>query len=215
MKIDWSLYLVTDRDLAAGRPLPEIVAEAVSGGVTVVQLREKNCDTRDFISLAREINRILQPHGIPLIINDRADVALAAGCAGLHIGQSDMTYQDARRLMGPDAIIGLSVENLHQAREAEALDVDYLGVSPIFTTPTKQELTHAWGMEGLRQLRAQSGHVLIAIGGIQAGNTADIIRAGADGVAVVSGIIASSDPAQAAQEYRRAIAAGRHAPDKK
>ena len=203
--VDWSLYLVTDRAWVKGRPLSRVVEEAVRGGVTVVQLREKDCPTREFVRLAEEMKAMLRGHGVPLIINDRVDVALAVGAEGVHIGQSDMPYADVRRLVGKKMLIGLSVETGAQADEAESLDVSYLGVSPIFTTPTKVELRTAWGIEGLRRLRARSRHKLVAIGGINESNAADVIRAGADGIAVVSAICAADDARQTATRLRQKI----------
>jgi thiamine-phosphate pyrophosphorylase len=204
-RVDWSLYLVTDRALALGRPIEWVVAEAVAGGVTVVQLREKDCSTREFVALARRLVAMLSPLGVPLIINDRADVALAVGADGLHIGQSDMDYADARRIMGPDAIIGLSAQTTQEAVAAERLDVDCLGVGPIFATTTKEVDNPPWGPEGLRDLRARSRHALVGIGGINASNAASVIRAGADGVAVVSAICSAPDPRNAARELREII----------
>jgi thiamine-phosphate pyrophosphorylase len=194
---------VTDRAQAHPRPLEEVVAAAVRGGVTAVQLREKNCGTREFIELARLVRTGLPP-SVPLIINDRLDVALAAGADGLHVGQSDMAYEDVRRLAGPDFVIGLSVETMDQALAAEALDVSYLGVSPVFFTLTKVDTGNAWGLEGLRALRVSSRHVLVAIGGINAANARSVLDAGADGVAVVSAICAAADPEAAARELRNA-----------
>jgi thiamine-phosphate pyrophosphorylase len=203
--IDWSLYLVTDRRLAGPRPLEDLVRAAVRGGVTAVQLREKECSTREFVELARRLKAILAPAGVPLIINDRVDVALAARADGVHIGQSDMDCGDARALLGPDAIVGLSVETGQQVGEAASLDADYLAVSPIFPTPTKTDTGAAWGIEGLASLRVASRHVLVAIGGITARNAAEVISAGADGIAVVSAICSAADPEAAARELRRVI----------
>ncbi len=204
--IDWSLYLVTDRDLSGGRPIEDVVLRAVKGGVTVVQLREKNCSTLEYITLARKVKEILTPRNVPLIINDRVDVALASNADGVHVGQSDMPYKDARRIMGPDAIVGLTVETMDQAREAEALDADYLGVSTIFGTPTKTDTINEWGLAGLQKLRGQTKQKLIAIGGINKNNVPDMITAGADGVAAVSAICSASDPESAAKELALLIA---------
>jgi thiamine-phosphate pyrophosphorylase len=202
---DWSLYLVTDRGLAGSRPLADVVDAAVRGGVTAVQLREKQCSTREFVELARSLKALLEPLGVPLIVNDRVDVALAAGADGVHVGQSDMDYRDVRRLLGPDAIVGLSVETKEQAEQAAALDVDYLGVSPVFSTPTKTDTAAEWGLSGLAALRRVSEHVLVAIGGIHPSNATQVIEAGADGIAVVSAICAAPDPEAAARALRRAI----------
>lgn len=203
--VDWGLYLVTDRQLAGSQPLEELVRAAVRGGVTAVQLREKECSTREFVEHARRLKVILAPTGIPLIINDRVDVALAARADGVHLGQSDMDYHDARALLGPDAIVGLSVETTTQADAAESLDADYLGVSPIFPTPTKIDTAAAWGIEGLAVLRKASHHVLVAIGGINAANAAEVMRTGADGIAVVSAICGAGDPEEASRQLRRTV----------
>jgi thiamine-phosphate pyrophosphorylase len=202
---DWRLYLVTDRRLAAPRPIEDVVMAAVRGGVTAVQLREKECPTREFVELARRLKSSLAPLGIPLIVNDRVDVALAAGADGVHVGQSDMEYADVRRLVGPDFVVGLSVETLEHALQASSLDVDYLGVGPIFATPTKTDAAPACGTGLLSVLRARSRHTLVAIGGINASNAPSVMEAGAHGIAVVSAICAAPDPETAARQLRRAV----------
>jgi thiamine-phosphate pyrophosphorylase len=209
---DLRLYLVTDRALCGRRSLEDVVQAAVRGGVTAVQLREKECTARESVALARTLKSLLAPRGVPLLINDRVDVALAAGADGVHVGQSDMPAADARRLMGPQAIIGLSVENIEQVVEAETLDVDYLAVSPVFATPTKTDTAPAWGLEGLRKVRAASRHLLVAIGGINAANGAQVLEAGTDSLAVVSAICAASDPEAAAAELRRIVNASTAGP---
>jgi thiamine-phosphate pyrophosphorylase len=207
--IDYSLYLVTDRDLSKGRSLQEIIRSAVAGGVTIVQLREKDCTTREFLKIAQEVKDFCKPLGVPLIINDRVDIALAVNADGLHIGQSDMPYEIARKLMGPNAIIGLSVESVQDALDAEKMDVDYLGLSPIYSTPTKTDIHHELGLEGIRTIRKISRHPLIAIGGINIENAADIIAAGSDGIAVVSAICSAVDPKLASQELMEQIKIGK------
>ncbi len=202
------LYIVTDRILSLGRPLTEIVRAAVEGGATMVQLREKECDTRQFIELGRTIHALTQAAGIPLIINDRADIALAVGAEGLHIGQHDMAYADARRIMGQEAIIGLSVENEEQAQECLSFDgLDYIGASPVFSTPTKTDTAPALGLDGLRNIRHRVGPEMpvVAIGGINLSNIRDVIRAGADGAAVVSAICSAASPAGATAELLSAV----------
>ena len=194
------LYLVTDRGLCGGRPLEEVVRLAIEGGVSCVQLREKDLSTREFVETASAVKSILRPSGVPLVINDRIDVALAVGAEGVHIGQGDMPYETARRLMGRSAIIGLSVETWEDVEEARDLDVDYLGVSPVFPTPTKTDTLSAWGLEGLARIRAYVKHPLVAIGGMNRQNAAAAVRAGADGIAVVSAICSAPDP------FREALA---------
>lgn len=194
------LYLVTDRDLSRGRPLEEVILAAVRGGVTMVQLREKHATTRFFVEEAQRIKELLAPYKVPLIINDRIDVALAVGADGVHIGQDDMPYPLARRLLGEHAIIGLSVETMEQVQEAEQYDVSYISVSPVFETPTKTDTKEAWGIEGLKQVREATRHRVVAIGGLNATNVQQVVRAGAEGIAVVSAICAAPDPFQAARE---------------
>ena len=193
MKIS-GLYLVTDRDLCLGRPLEEVVLQCVRGGVTMVQLREKDLPTREFVDEALRIKEILAPHNVPLIINDRLDVAMAVRAEGVHVGQEDMPYEMARELLGPEAIIGLSVENESQVLEAEGYDADYLGVSPIFETPTKTDTRGSWGLSGLAWVRKNSRHNLVAIGGLNETNIAGVVRSGADGIAVVSALCSAPDP---------------------
>lgn len=199
------LYLVTDRPLSLGRPIEEIVMEAVAGGVTMVQLREKEAPTGEFVALAKSLKALLAPLGVPLIINDRVDVALAADADGVHIGQSDMSYEDARRLLGGDKIIGLSVENFDDLAVANTLDVDYVGISPVYGTPTKSDTAEPFGLEGLRKAVAMSVHPTVAIGGMNASTIGEVMAAGTDGVAVVSAICSAPSPRQAAQELLKVI----------
>ncbi|MFO7956249.1 MAG: thiamine phosphate synthase [Candidatus Brocadiia bacterium] len=208
-KADYSLYLVAVPQYCAGRPVEDVVSAAVDGGVTLVQLRDKECTTREYVDLALRLKALLRPHGLPLIVNDRVDVALAVDAEGVHLGQADMPPALARDLMGPEAIIGLSVDSHEQAMEAETLDVDYMGVGPVYSTSTKADTAPEWGPEGLETFRPESRHVLVGIGGIDAENAADVMRAGADGVAVVSAICGADDPRRAASELRRAVEAGR------
>lgn len=203
------LYLVTDRDLCGDRSIEDVVARSVKGGARYVQIREKDQSTRAFIEEALRIKEILKPFSVPLIINDRVDVALAVKAEGVHVGQDDMPYKMARSLMGPGAIIGLSVETWEDVEEAQDLDCDYIGVSPVFETPTKTDTKGAWGLDGLAGIRAFSRHRLVAIGGLNASNTADVVKAGADCVAVVSAICAAPDPEAASRELAGIIADAR------
>jgi thiamine-phosphate pyrophosphorylase len=208
--VDYSLYLVTDRGLAGGRPTPEIVRAAVAGGVTCVQLREKTCSTREFIDEALAVRDFLKARGIPLIINDRVDVALAVAADGVHLGQTDMPLSTARRITGDDMVIGISVESVRDAVEAEEGGADYLGVSPIFGTPTKTDTAPPLGLDGLRAIRRAVRLPLVGIGGLNARNAAEVIRHGADGVAVVSAIVAAEAPELAARELLTVIRAAQH-----
>jgi thiamine-phosphate pyrophosphorylase len=206
--IDYSLYLVTDRTLSQGRTTCEIVKAAIAGGVTCVQLREKDCPTREFIAEARLLKDMLCGTSIPLIINDRLDVALAVSAEGLHLGQQDMAIADARRIAGAGLIIGISAESLDDARRAEAEGADYIGISPVFATATKKDAAKPLGLEGVRRIRRAVSLPLVGIGGITVGNAAAVMAAGADGVAVVSAIVAAPCPRSAAialkQQLQRA-----------
>ena len=197
------IYLVTDQDLCLGRSLAAVVEAAAGAGIACVQLREKTLPTRFFLNQALTLKPILAAAGIPLLINDRVDIALAAGADGVHLGQSDMPCEAARRLLGPDAVIGLSVETWEDVTAAQDMDVNYLGVSPIFATPTKTDTKTPWGLEGLGRIRAYSRHRLVAIGGLNTANAPDIIKAGADAVAVVSAICSAKDPHAATRDLVR------------
>ena len=209
-KFDLSLYLVTDRDLSMGRSLEKIVEEAVKGGITMLQLREKNTSTADFYKIACSLKDLLKGHNIPLIINDRLDIAIASDADGLHIGQSDMPYSVVREILGKDKIIGLSVETIEQAREANELDVDYIGLSPVFSTNTKTDINTPLELEGIREIASFTKHKTVAIGGINTQNTGDIIKNGADGIAVVSAIISQESPKMAAAELKKIIKEARN-----
>lgn len=203
--IDYSLYLVTDRSLARGRTTVEVVREAIAGGVTCVQLREKICGSREFLDQARALRNLLRGTGVPLVINDRVDIALAVGADGVHLGQHDMPIADARRLGPASWIIGVSAESVEDAIRAEAEGADYIGVSPVFSTSTKTDTAPALGLEGLRQIRVAVKSPLVAIGGIQLANAVAVLRAGADGLAVVSAIVSADSPHAAARALRDEI----------
>ena len=199
---DYRVYLVTDRSLCLDRSLEIIATAAAQGGVGIVQLREKNLASRDFLEEAKRLVALLHPLGIPVVINDRVDIALASGAAGVHVGQSDLPAVEARRLLGPNAIVGLSVENREQLKEAENPDIDYVGISPVFSTPTKKDTAPPWGLEGLAWARTNSPLRLVAIGGIHLHNAKDVIAAGADGLAVVSEICSAPNPALATAQLK-------------
>ena len=204
-----SLYLVTDATSVGKRRLTDVVAAAVQGGVTCVQMREKQLNTRDFVAQGLVLKALLAPHHIALVVNDRIDVALACGAQGVHLGQTDMPVAQARRLLPPEVFIGWSVESMADVASSALLDVDYLGVSPIFSTPTKTDTQAPWGLAGLRSARTATALPLVAIGGIHSGNAMAVIDAGADGLAVVSAICAASDPCAAARELGQIIHAGK------
>lgn len=209
MRPDYGVYLVTDRALCLGRELLDVVAAAVHGGTSMVQLREKHADTREFVELARRLKALLAPQGVPLLINDRVDVALAAGADGVHVGQSDMHPRDVRALIGREALLGLSVECMDHVLEAADFGVDYLGVGPVYATATKPDHSSPWGLDGLRQVRAASSLPMVAIGSVNEGNVAQIMALGMDGVAVVSAICSAEFPEEASRRLREIVDSGK------
>ncbi|ELA8176267.1 thiamine phosphate synthase [Vibrio alginolyticus] len=195
----YRLYLVTDdqQDLAT---LKRVVRKAVEGGVTMVQVREKHGDVRAFIERAQAVKDILKDTNVPLIINDRVDVALAVDADGVHLGQSDMPATIARELIGPNKILGLSIENEEQLAEADSLPIDYIGLSAIFATPTKTNTKKFWGIDGLKMALETTSLPIVAIGGINESNIPQLSATGVHGLALVSAICHAEDP-KAASEY--------------
>jgi len=199
MNLDLMLYLVLDPVQCGGHARAlEVTRAALDGGVTIVQLRAPEWHKRAWLELAFDLLPLTRRHGVPLIINDHVDVALAAGADGVHIGQNDLPPDIARKLLGPQALIGLSVSNAQQVDHANPLGtmIDYVGVGPVFDTPTKPDASAACGIDGLAALCARS--LTVAIGGIQLHNAADVKRAGPGGIAVVSAICTAADPRLAA-----------------
>ncbi len=195
--LDLRLYLVTDPDLTGERSLLDVVDEASAKGVGLVQLRDKGAEARDLLALAEALKALLAPKNVPLVINDRVDVAAAAG-VGCHIGQSDLPPAAAREILGQEAIIGLSLDQVEQTGAADPACLDYVAHGPFAATGTKADAGKPVGIEGIERVRALTSLPLVAIGGIDATNAADAINAGADGVAVVSAILAARDPGAAA-----------------
>jgi len=203
--LDYSLYLVTDKGLSRDRSTRDIVESGIRGGVTCVQLREKTATTRVFIQEAQALKDLLAVFNIPLIINDRLDIALAVGADGVHLGQKDMPLAMARAIAGNRLIIGISAESVEDAIAAELGGADYLGVSPIYATPTKIDTAPALGLKGLAEIRKVVKIPLVAIGGLNSENASAVIQSGADGVAVVSAIVAAEDPERAARQLKKVI----------
>ncbi|CAH1538891.1 Thiamine-phosphate synthase [Vibrio owensii] len=194
----YRLYLVTDdqQDLAT---LKRVVRKAVEGGVTMVQVREKHGDVRAFIERAQAVKDILKDTDVPLIINDRVDVALAVDADGVHLGQSDMPAIIARELIGPNKILGLSIENEEQLAEADSLPIDYIGLSAIFSTPTKTNTKKHWGIDGLKMALETTSLPIVAIGGINESNIPQLSATGVHGLALVSAICHAEDPKEASE----------------
>ncbi|MDR2356345.1 MAG: thiamine phosphate synthase [Clostridiales Family XIII bacterium] len=200
------LYLCTDRALAGGRPLAPLVAAAVAGGVTMVQLREKELNTRDFLEAAHAMRALTRRLCVPLVINDRVDIALAVGADGVHLGGADMPVETARERAGGRLFIGATVRSVSAARAAREAGADYLGVGAMFPTGTKSD-TITIGPAALRAIKEAADLPVVGIGGVNARNAASVIAAGADGVAVVSAILSQADALAAARAVRAAVEA--------
>jgi thiamine-phosphate pyrophosphorylase len=195
----YRLCVITDRSLARGRSLDEVVMAAVEGGATMVQLREKEAPTREFLELARALKARLAPRGVPLLINDRVDIAIAVDADGVHVGQTDMPVDVVRAFVGTRKIVGLSITNAPQLARPDAEAADYLGIGPVFAQTTKPDASPVLGVEGLAALRRRTAKPVMAIGGIAASNARAVIAAGADGLAVVSAIMSAPDCTAAAR----------------
>ncbi len=205
---DLSVYFIADPAVAGQCDLAALTRAAVDGGATIVQLRDKTGSTRSFIDRALILRELLRPLGVPLIINDRVDVALAVEADGVHLGQDDMPAAKARRLLGSGFLLGLSVSSPAEAAEADPRIVDYVGLGPVYRTTSKADAKGLLGLDRLRSLRALVPVPVVAISGIDPGNAEGVIRAGADGVAVVSAICAAKDPRHAAAALSAAVKAG-------
>ncbi len=204
-KCNYSLYLVTDSGLSCGRSHEEVVACAIRGGATIVQLREKDCCTRDMIEMARRLVAVCRSHKVPLIVNDRIDVALAADADGVHVGQDDMPVPLARKLIGPDRILGVTAHTVQEALKAIEEGADYIGASPIFATATKADAGEPIGLEGLREICRACRVPVVGISGINGSNAQRVIRAGAAGVAVVSAVVSADNIERAARDLANLV----------
>ena len=205
--IDYSLYLVISQSDCLGRDIFEVLEQAIQGGVSLVQLREKTMPTRQLVALAKEMKGFLAQHNIPLIINDRIGVALAANADGVHVGQDDMHPLDVRPLIGPQRILGLSINTAAELQESITLPVDYLGIGPVFATQTKKDSHPVVGPDGLASLCRQKHVPAVGIGGITARYAPQVFAAGAEGIAVVSAICGAKSPKDAAAALKRCIMA--------
>jgi thiamine-phosphate pyrophosphorylase len=195
----YRVCVVTDRGLSRGRSLVDVVGAAIRGGATMVQLREKTASTRDLLAQARLLKNLLGPLGVPLIINDRVDVALAVDADGVHVGQDDMPIAIARTLVGPGKILGLSITSEAEILSRDVDAADYLGIGPIHAQTTKPDASEPLGVAGFAALRRRTAKPIMAIGGVKVENAAALISAGADGLAVVSAIMAADDCFEAAR----------------
>jgi len=200
MSYDYSLYLVTDRDIVVGGDLYQAVQAALRGGVTLVQLREKNLSGREFYQAALALKELTIAYGVPLVINDRLDIALAIDADGVHVGQEDLPLPTVRKLLGPDKLLGYSASDISEAGYGVANGADYLGVGPVYATATKVAQIAPLGIAGLKAIKKAVSVPVVGIGGVNADNVGQVKQAGVDGIAVVSGILGASDPQSAARD---------------
>lgn len=201
MKIDYTLYLVTDSELLQGRKLEDVIYQAVIGGVSLVQLREKKASSLDFYKVSKKVKEVTDKFNIPLIINDRIDIALSVDAAGVHIGQEDLPCKIARQILPKDKIIGVSVHNIEEAVKAQEDGADYLGCGAMFTTSTKSDVSNLT-IDKLAEIKKGVNIPVVAIGGINQDNVSALRNTNIDGIAVVSAIVGNEDPKRAAENIK-------------
>ncbi|QNO13875.1 thiamine phosphate synthase [Alkalicella caledoniensis] len=201
-KIDFSVYLVTDRNALKGKDLLASLEEAIAGGVGMVQLREKDMSSLEFYNMAIKVKELTDRHDIPLIINDRIDIALTVGAAGVHLGQKDIPMAEARKILGDEKIIGISARTIKEAKLAEKQGASYLGVGAMFPTSTKED-TVSVSLDLLKEIKRSVNIPVVGIGGINLENIEKLEGTGIDGVAVVSAILSANDVKKAAQELKK------------
>ena len=202
--IDYSVYLVTDRDLLKGRKLTEVIEEAILGGTSIVQLREKCASSLEFYEIAKEVKKVTDKYNVPLIINDRIDIALAIDASGVHLGQSDIPCSIARKILPKGKIIGVSAHNLKEAEKALKDGADYLGCGAVFNTSTKKDVT-TLSYEGLKEITDNINIPVVAIGGINENNIMTLKGSGINGVAVVSSIIGKENVKDASKNLKELV----------
>ncbi|MBX6377239.1 MAG: thiamine phosphate synthase [Clostridia bacterium] len=201
----WDVYVITDAHLVPGRDHVALARAAVAGGASAIQLRDKTARVADLCAWARAMADVCRSAGVPFIVNDRTDVALATDADGVHVGQDDLPVALARKILGPSRLLGVSVDNPEEARRAAAAGADYVGAGSVFATATKPDAGPVIGLEGLRAICEAVGIPVIAIGGITAANAAACIAAGAAGVAVVSAVVAAPDVEAATRELAQTV----------
>ncbi|KEI85943.1 thiamine phosphate synthase [Clostridium botulinum] len=193
MEINYELYLITDRRFLKGRQLKKVVEDAILGGITIVQVREKDVSTREFYNVAKEVKEVTDYYRVPIIINDRLDIAQAIDANGVHLGQKDMPLNIAREILGKDKIIGISVGNVKEALEAQNNGADYLGIGTIFPTGSKKDVDAIIGIDGLSKIKDSISIPSVAIGGIDKTNFKDVLKTGIEGISVISAILDEDD----------------------
>lgn len=204
MPLDLRVYVITHAGFR-GRSHEEVARAALAGGATLLQLRDKQASARSLVETARRLVALARPEGIPVVVNDRVDVALAAGADGVHVGEEDLAVADARRILGPHGVVGASAGTVEEAVRAEREGADYVGVGPVFPTGTKPDAGAAIGLEGLSRIAGAVRIPVVGIGGITPDNAAEVVRAGAAGVAVISAVADAEDMVEATRRLRQAV----------
>ena len=204
-RIDWSVYVITDRGTVGDRSLHDVIAAALKGGATVVQLREKNLPTHDIVTFGQALRDLTHSMNVPLIVNDRVDVALAINAEGVHVGPRDMPAKIARQLIGPDRILGVSAATVAEAQQAVQDGADYVGVGDLYGTPSKPDAGTPIGLERLAEIAQSIDIPIVGVGGVTVEKASAVIEAGAAGVAVISAVLAAPDPFDAAQQLRKQV----------
>jgi thiamine-phosphate pyrophosphorylase len=207
--IGFRLYIVTDRRQTAGRPLEEVLVAAARGGVGAIQLREKDLSARELYALGVRLQRLLAPYNVPLLINDRLDVALALDAAGVHLAGHSLPAAQARRILGTQKLIGVSTHSLEEARQAAAGGADFVVFGPVFATPSKMAYGPPQGLQQLAAVVQQVPIPVLAIGGIEHANLPQVMQAGAHGVAMIRAVLSAPDPCEAARRLGLALAGSR------
>jgi thiamine-phosphate pyrophosphorylase len=205
MDVDYSLYLVTDRGFLDGRDIRKAIEDSIKGGVTLVQVREKDISTREFYDVAVSVKQVTDYYNVPLIINDRLDIAQAVNAAGVHLGQSDMELTIARAILGNDKIIGISAGNVSEARIAEKNGADYIGAGAVFFTGSKKDIDTPIGLDGLKEICSSVSIPVVGIGGVNRENAEDVLKQGASGLSVISAILGYDDIKEASLKLKEAF----------
>ena len=205
MFMNYELYIITDQRISHGKSHLEVAAAAISGGATVIQFRDKEIRNSEAIEVCHKIHKLTREKGIPFIVNDRVEVARAVDAEGVHLGQEDMSFSSARKILGKEKIIGVSVETVGQALKAAKGGADYLGVGPIYPTATKVDAGEALGVARLREIKKAVNLPVVAIGGINEENLEEVLKVGADGVAIISAVVGAPDITQACRKLKNKI----------
>jgi len=203
--MNYDLYIITDQRISHGKSHLEVAEAVLEGGVTVLQFRDKEMEYSEAIEVCQKIHKLTKKKGVPFIVNDRVEIVKAVDADGVHLGQEDMSFSSARKILGKEKIIGISVETVEQALKAVEGGADYLGIGPIYPTATKPDAGKALGIARLKEIRESVNIPIVAIGGINENNLEEVLRAGADGVAVISAVVSAPDITEACRKLKNKI----------